>query len=253
MYRHTWVDSNGIRRPYWCRFEFQAQRPGANHFRKDESGEGTVLHALLHARTQPTEGEASPNAPLVPIGDLKPISYNFGELGVLVRAIKTYCVENNTNLPNVEAVPVTIGMADEIRLATAKKQADAATHELALAEAEWRRFLASKSVGPRAPGDVPIKEVELRLDLSLKLHTKRTALAALSHAEKEAAATKMPPLSPYSKAPEVEPITDDEEPTQTETETEIVEAGKGDNKSKRRAAVTPPRQDGDAAKRPRHY
>ncbi|RMZ85882.1 hypothetical protein DV737_g370, partial [Chaetothyriales sp. CBS 132003] len=224
----------------------------SSHNSEDEPAVPTWLLPLC---TNSSTHDPPPNTSFTAIGERQPIRYTFSQLTLIVKSIKTYVLAHGTKLPSVEALPVTIGMVDEANLEEAKKKLKAATRELTVAQMELTRHtqLAHTGLNNRAGR---ARDLQLKAELRLKEEAVRDAQTRVSEAEKDAAATKetvptkrltrrhkpsttgntkkqlpsIPPrpaahdhdkspsvgLSPHSRAPEVEPITDDEEAANAE-------------------------------------
>ena len=67
------------------------------------------------------------------MGDRNGARYDFVQMITIVNSIKTWCIETNSRLPNVEALPITIGMINEVEVEEAKQGVPAATREYNLA------------------------------------------------------------------------------------------------------------------------
>lgn len=126
MASKTWTDEYGIEWPYWCGFELQTQKePETENAR---SGKYNVPDWLRKLCSKEAAGQD-----FISVGDRGGARYDFLQLAKIVQSIKTWCMQNNTRLPNIEALPITIGMINEVELEEAKQGIRAATREQNLA------------------------------------------------------------------------------------------------------------------------
>jgi hypothetical protein len=89
----------------------------------------------------------------VPIGDRDGMRLSFHQLGQLVMSIKTYCLQNNVRLPNVEALPITVGMVDEKEVEMSKANVRSIKRELNIAIGELRKAEARVELRAMGVGD----------------------------------------------------------------------------------------------------
>ncbi|KPI42893.1 uncharacterized protein AB675_1742 [Cyphellophora attinorum] len=80
-----------------------------------------------------------------PIGDRRGARYDFAGLEQIVRALKTWCIQNNARLPAVEALPVTIGMLYEAQVDSVKHELNEAKRTANVAESTYRDAVRRKA------------------------------------------------------------------------------------------------------------
>lgn len=113
MARKTWVDEEGVQWPYWCGLELQTCKvTDSEELRSDRHPVPGWLRRLC--------SKEETGQDFIPIGDRVGARYDFLHLASIVCAIKTWCIQNNARLPSVEALPITIGMINEVDLEEAK-------------------------------------------------------------------------------------------------------------------------------------
>jgi hypothetical protein len=80
-----------------------------------------------------------------PIGDRRGARYDFAGLEQIVRALKTWCIQNNARLPAVEALPVTIGMLYEAQIDSVKHELNEAKRTANVTESQYRDAVRRKA------------------------------------------------------------------------------------------------------------
>ena len=87
----------------------------------------------------------------VSVGDRGGARYDIHQLARIVRAIKSWCLENNSHLPSVEALPITMGMICEVQVAEGKLKRDNAKREynIALNDLNYATMRKSRHVMTR--------------------------------------------------------------------------------------------------------
>ena len=127
-----WTDEQGLEWPKWCGFELQTQKePDPD---KTRAGAHFVPDWLRKLCSKEATGQE-----FVSVGDRGGARYNFPQLVKVVLAIKSWCLEKNMRLPSVEALPITIGMVNEVDLEEAKSELRAATREFNLVNNQLSR------------------------------------------------------------------------------------------------------------------
>jgi hypothetical protein len=86
--------------------------------------------------TRPADSTTPPS--YAPVGDRHGIRYSASQLIRIVRGIKTWCIQTDSRLPGVEALPVTLGLAFEAELSVAKAQLDEVSRKYNVAAKEVR-------------------------------------------------------------------------------------------------------------------
>ena len=173
MARKTFVGPDGIEWPYWCGFELQTQRPSTG---KDDVTIPDWLRSLCEKNTS--------SQTFSPIGNRDGVRYSFTQIETIVKAIKTWCLLEKTRLPPIEALPITIGMVDEVEVEDAKKYLKHTTREHTLASAEIQRSDQSRREITKT------KRLQLQAILQQKLQAVNAAQASANVAQRDLAASK---------------------------------------------------------------
>jgi hypothetical protein len=173
MTKKTYIDAGGVEWPYWCGFELQTQKP--NNGKDDD----TVPQWLLPLCQKEGSGQD-----FASIGDRDGVRYSFQQIETIVKAIKTWCLETNTRLPAVEALPITVGMVDEADIEEAKKKLKNATRDHTLAASEVQRLSQSRREITKA------KRQQLRTTLQQTQKATDAAQSAFDVAQKDSEASR---------------------------------------------------------------
>jgi hypothetical protein len=132
MARKTWIDQEGLEWPYWCGFELQICKvTNSEELRSDRHLVPGWLRRLC--------SKEETGQDFIPIGDRVGARYDFLQLASIVCAIKTWCIQKKARLPSVEALPITIGMINEVDLEEAKAGMRTATREYNLTSNQLTR------------------------------------------------------------------------------------------------------------------
>lgn len=142
MATKTWTDENGIAWPYWCGFELQTQK-------EPEAGKARADRYLVPGWLEKLCKKEEAGQMFISVGDRGGARYNFLQLAQIVMSIKTWCVQNKARLPNVEALPITIGMVNEIEIEDARQKMRTVSREFNLATAEMRKAEGRSGKVPR--------------------------------------------------------------------------------------------------------
>lgn len=111
------------------------------------------------------------------IGKENGVRYSFEELVKIVFTIKGWCKENNTGLPRVEALPITIGMLEEQELELCKSKTRAQSREHTLAVNEHEKVRRTPSIGTQAKNRAAKLVSQTRHSLAILERSEREAKA----------------------------------------------------------------------------
>jgi hypothetical protein len=149
MSNKYWTDKNGVEWPYWCGFELQTCAKSTSD--KSKSPKNDIPDWLLRLCRQSSGDEV--------LGDRNGVRYDFPQMVLIVQSIKSWCLEQDVRLPGIEALPVTIGMINEIELEAAKLELRAAERRFNLAKNELSRLEQSgRQMSELAPFQIEFQE-----------------------------------------------------------------------------------------------
>ena len=168
-----WWDADGNWWPLWCGFELQQLKQPPTPTKKSAATHAPLPEWLASI----TDRHAMGQDDFTCIGKENGVRYSFAELVKIVFAIKSWCKENNTGLPRVEALPITIGMLEEQELELCKSKTRAQSREHTLAVNEHEKARRTPRIGTQA-----------RNRAAKLVSQTRHSLAVLERSEREAKA-----------------------------------------------------------------
>lgn len=179
MAKKVFVDDHDNKWPWWCGFELRLPS-----LPDTETSRIAVPPWLSRMCSEAIENSTeSSNAP-------RSLRCDLLQLVQIVKALKIWCVDTNSRLPEVEALPVTVGMVDKRALNIAEKNLKKFESQSNVLRNDWHRLEESSRAYHTLPG--PVNEARQAFERSLQDVENAKQNVVFASADFEASAITLP-------------------------------------------------------------